>query len=143
MCGNDFAIFSVELPLQKKILASYREGSAQEAVVLPGCKELVQRDRGQRRKTYCRGFQKIAVILVGKVAEVQPMLGQGACCSVDSILAKCPCPCSQGIHGLLLPGYFAHSFEEVIEFQPRVLVFPARVTIIFPSPVEFLTFGVA
>lgn len=83
----------------KKTLASYREGSDQEAVVLPGCKELVQRYRGQRRQTDCRGFQKMAVILVGKVAGVQPRLVQGACCSVDSVLAKCPRPCSQGVHG--------------------------------------------
>lgn len=63
--------------MQKKILAPYRDGSDQDAVVLPGCKGFVQRYRGQRRQTYCRGFQKMAVILVGKVAEVQPRLGQG------------------------------------------------------------------
>lgn len=84
----------------------------------------------------------MAVILVGKVAGVQPRLVQGACCSVDSVLAKCPRPCSQGVHGWLLPGYFAHSLEAVIAFQPTVLVFPTRVTITFPPPAEFLTFGV-
>lgn len=59
-----------------------------------------------------------------KMVGIQLRLGWGTCCSVDSILAKSPRPCSQGVHALLSPEYFARSLREVIEFQSESVVFP-------------------
>lgn len=107
-----FPLFSLsEIDLKKKekekiIIASCREGSYWEALILPGCKNLAQRFIGKR---------KIAGTLTAK-----SKFSQGQTRVLAALWVAFWVRCSW----LLSPGYFANSLKEVIEFQSTVLIFP-------------------